>query len=682
MKKTLHTLKLGVLSAGLALTGLSFAQTYTFTNGAASGNVGPTQVEMNTAYTGTNLDGNVTVTSGIQTWVVPTTGNYSIECYGGQGYGPFGGRGAHIYGEFALTAGTTLKILVGQQAGPYLNFPATTYNHQFGGGGGSFVTSVMDAPYVVAGGGGGNHGVAFLTQCDGQTTEAGASGLNGSITGAGGTNGNGGTQASSADAGGGLLTNGSGLAGGVSFVGGGLGGIDEGTGGFGCGGGTSSWNNYRGGGGGGYSGGGGGNNGSNCCPAGGGGGSYNNGSNPVNLAGVQLGHGQIVITSLCAPTGLAPDAATLADVSHACIVASVPTPTATNSCASAIPGTPDVTFPVTTVGTTVLTWTWNDGVSVITQTQNIIITGNDATAPVPNLVTLPDLEGTCDMAAPVPAPSALDNCSGPLYGTPDVTFPITTQGLTVVTWSFTDNNGNTSTQTQNVILTDTIAPVLDQLSLNDEEGCFSVTPVAMPTATDNCAGTITGVPDATFPITTPGLTVVTWTFDDGGGNISTQAQNVTVLTIDNSTSLSGATITATGTGLTYQWIDCETNDPISGETNQSYTPTVTGDYAVIVSDSSCTDTSACVLVDFTGISELNSDLINVYPNPTSTGVFTVEFEGNIDQIILIDALGRTIELPTDPATGSVDGSTLAAGKYTVKVITSNSVYTKGLVILE
>ncbi|NMQ20936.1 hypothetical protein E4P82_18120 [Candidatus Competibacter phosphatis] len=84
---------------------------------------------------------------------------------------------------------------------------------------------------------------------------------------------------------------------------GGLGGSDEGLGGFGGGGGTSSWNNYRGGGGGGYSGGGGGNNDSNtaCCAAGGGGGSYNAGTSPVNLAGVQLGDGLVRITFLDLP---------------------------------------------------------------------------------------------------------------------------------------------------------------------------------------------------------------------------------------------------------------------------------------------------------------------------------------------------------------------------------------------
>ena len=133
----------------------TYAQTvYTFTAATATGENGPTQAMVNTEYAGTNLAGKVDVTGGIQYWEIPATGKYVIEAFGGQGYGPFGGRGAHMTGEFILTGGDTLKILVGQKGGDYLNFPATTYNQQFGGGGGSFVTKTDNTPYVVAGGGG------------------------------------------------------------------------------------------------------------------------------------------------------------------------------------------------------------------------------------------------------------------------------------------------------------------------------------------------------------------------------------------------------------------------------------------------------------------------------------------------------------------------------------------------
>lgn len=682
MKKIYKKLKYGVFAVGVLVSGFTYAQTYTFTTGGQTGTTGPSQAMIDAAYTGTSLDGDVTVTAGIQYWVVPTTGNYSIEAYGAQGYGAYGGRGAHIYGEFNLTAGTTIKILVGQAAPPYLSYPATTYNHQFGGGGGSFVTDLSNNPFVVAGGGGGNHAASYLPACDGQITTSGSAGAQGSIIGAGGTAGNGGLQASSADAGGGLLGNGDGLAGGLSFVNGGNGGFDEGFGGFGCGGGTSSWNNYRGGGGGGYSGGGGGNNGGSCCAAGGGGGSFNGGSNPTNLAGVQLGDGMVVITSLCAPTGLTPDVANLPAVTADCRVDSLAIPTASNSCGGGILGTTSVTFPITTTGTTTVTWTYNDGVNTTTQTQDVIISGNDVTPPVPDAASLPSEGAMCEYS-PAAAPTATDYCDGAITGVPDVTFPISTQGNTTITWTFTDGSGNSVTQTQMITISDMVSPVPDAASLPDESGCVSVMPSATPTATDSCVGSITGVPDVALPITTPGLTVVTWAFDDGHGNFAYQQQNIMVYGVDVTTTLVDTTITANAsTGVTYQWINCATNMPIAGATSQSYTPTNTGEYAVIVTDSICSDTSACIMVGFAGLDQLNNAALNIYPNPTNSGTFTVQLNGKMEAILVIDAQGRIIDVPANTTTGSVDASSLVPGKYMVKVITSNAVYTNGVVIMK
>ena len=60
-------------------SGTVYSQTvYTFTNAGATGRTGPTQVQVNAAYSGSSLAGAVTInTQGIQEWTVPVTGNYS-----------------------------------------------------------------------------------------------------------------------------------------------------------------------------------------------------------------------------------------------------------------------------------------------------------------------------------------------------------------------------------------------------------------------------------------------------------------------------------------------------------------------------------------------------------------------------------------------------------------------------
>ena len=76
---------------------------------------------------------------------------------------------------------------------------------------------------------------------------------------------------------------------------------------------------------------------------------------------------------------------------------------------------------------------------------------------------------------------------------------------------------------------------------------------------------------------------------------------------DVSVTQNGATLTSNQSGATYQWVDCNQDFAIvTGETNQSFTPISTGNYAVIVTVNGCSDTSDCRLVDYTGIGELNT----------------------------------------------------------------------------
>ena len=295
MKKTLQIIKkVGIYSAFFGTGVMSAQTTYTFTNASATGSVGPTSPQVSAAYLLTNLNGSVTVTSGIQNFTVPVSGNYRIEAMGAQGFGTNAGKGAAIAGNFTLTAGTVIKILVGQQGAS----PISPGTNQYGGGGGSFVTDLLNNPYVVAGGGGGSWALTFTGLSDGTVSINGNSGANGPTNGAGGISGNGGGTAGSADGGGGITGNGLGTTGGLAFINGGLGGAQYGHGGFGGGAGASSWNNRRGGGGGGYSGGGGAGSTTSGYPEGGGGGSFNAGLNQINNSGINISDGKVIITYL------------------------------------------------------------------------------------------------------------------------------------------------------------------------------------------------------------------------------------------------------------------------------------------------------------------------------------------------------------------------------------------------
>ncbi|UPZ15152.1 gliding motility-associated C-terminal domain-containing protein [Flavobacterium humidisoli] len=223
----------------------------------------------------------------------------------------------------------------------------------------------------------------------------------------------------------------------------------------------------------------------------------------------------VIITDTTAPT-----APVLTDLTGECSV--IPTaPTTVDNCDSAtIIGTTSTSFPITAQGTTTVTWNFTDSSgNTVTVNQNVII--DDLTPPT--VPVLADVKGEC--AATPAVPTAVDACSGTITGTTSTSFPITAQGITAVTWTFDDGNGNISTALQNVIIDDITPPVVPVLA--DVKGECAATP-AVPTAVDACSGTITGTTSTSFPITAQGTTVVTWSFDDGNGNIATVNQNVII----------------------------------------------------------------------------------------------------------------------------------------------------------
>jgi hypothetical protein len=301
----------GIVATSTVQITSPWSGTREFTNCTQTGKHGPDQSQCDSNYSGSTLDGEVVVSGGIQEWVVPYTGTYQIEAWGARAghkpdsYNAIGGNGARMQGEFQLTQGDIIYILVGQMGS---DPSGNNSSGGSGGGGGSFVFyDANDQTPLLASGGGGGLGAGNGLREDGLPGLTGTSGGDASSSeGLGGTNGSGG-QTSSANynsgGGGGWLSNGADgshpdhCEGGFAPRNGGAGG-DRGRishsadGGFGGGGGT----NDGGGGGGGYSGGGGG----RWSPLypGGGGGSYNQGNNQDNQTDFNNDHGRVFIELL------------------------------------------------------------------------------------------------------------------------------------------------------------------------------------------------------------------------------------------------------------------------------------------------------------------------------------------------------------------------------------------------
>ena len=149
---------------------------------------------------------------------------------------------------------------------------------------------------------------------------------------------------------------------------------------------------------------------------------------------------------------------------------------------------------------------------------------------------------------------------------------------------------------------------------------------------------------------------------------------ITTLTIhpgvNTGVTVDSLTIIATESGATYQWLNCTTNSPIPGETGQTFTGTAGGSYAVIVSNTNCSDTSICtVLEEETNGIDANGKSFSytISPNPT-TGLIQISSGFNQLNIEIYNSPGvKVFEKQTDSGITLCDLSEFEAGMYLIHI---------------
>ncbi len=157
----------------------------------------------------------------------------------------------------------------------------------------------------------------------------------------------------------------------------------------------------------------------------------------------------------------------------------------------------------------------------------------------PGDIVILTLGGACSSVVSFATPAATDNCGiASIVQTAGLTsgsaFPI---GVNNVSFTATDENGNSTTCTFTISVSEDVAPTIicpADITVNTDQGiCTAAVNYNLPTAADNCGnptlalleGLNTG---ASFPI---GTTLVTYQAEDASGNTATCSFNVTV--IDN-----------------------------------------------------------------------------------------------------------------------------------------------------
>lgn len=252
-------------------------------------------------------------------------------------------------------------------------------------------------------------------------------------------------------------------------------------------------------------------------------------------------------------------------------------------------------------------------------------------------------------------------------------------------WNISDTNGFVSSDASKLALWGTTPNDFATWKTNSGTDVNSIASTnATVSSSSLFMGTATAdlqINTSTFPVgyATP-LVAVTTDFEGDLRSTTdpTIGSDENACVVNNAVTQALGVLTATQSGATYQWYECP-NTIIPGETNQSFTPSVSGDYKVVITLGGCSAESACVTA-LNNSSFTYVDRFVMYPNP-SKGNVTIrsDFDGTFQ---IINQLGQNVssfkvvkDIPT-----SVNLQSLAAGMYFVKGTDGTKIISKKLII--
>jgi hypothetical protein len=253
-----------------------------------------------------------------------------------------------------------------------------------------------------------------------------------------------------------------------------------------------------------------------------------------------------------------------------------------------------------------------------------------------------------------------------IYNSTDSTFAVDT--CESYTWSVTG-----MTYTTSGIYADTLPNIF---------GCDSLVTLDL---TLRAPSTSTLTADACENYTLNGITydssgTYVQTLTNVAGCDSTLTLTLTVSSVDTAVSFSAGTLSAMP-GFTYQWVNCDSGFvAVAGATGQTFTPTASGNYAVVVTSGACEDTSGCHNVVVVGLAQDVWATLSIFPNPAQSQVTITGLTGS-NTIIVVNALGQVVSQHTSAgATQLLDVSQLPAGVYTLRVLNDAGATTRKLVV--
>lgn len=162
------------------------------------------------------------------------------------------------------------------------------------------------------------------------------------------------------------------------------------------------------------------------------------------------------------------------------------------------------------------------------------------------------------------------------------------------------------------------------------------------------------------------------TIPNNAGCDSVLFLNLNFFQIIASATQNDSLLTANAGAYNYQWVNCDSAfAPIIGATNQTFIVQSNGNYAVVVNQGTCYDTSSCMNVNYIGINELSDNGYTIFPNPSNNFiVINTPNELENGRITVYNVEGKEILQQVLINTKTyIDISSFAKGLYFIKLST-------------
>ena len=144
------------------------------------------------------------------------------------------------------------------------------------------------------------------------------------------------------------------------------------------------------------------------------------------------------------------------------------------------------------------------------------------------------------------------------------------------------------------------------------------------------------------------------------------ALDLTVNDIDLTLTNNSPNLLSNQSNAQYQWLDCDNSySALSGQTNQNFTATSNGNYAVQISYNNCVDTTSCIAVNNVALCQDCEEEVTYYPNPVIDFLHIKNIQKQNDfNIQVLDLSSKILVTSKDP---KLDLTSLTTGVYIVKI---------------